>query len=177
MSDEPTDTPIEEPAIEVFESEGGALEAEASPEETAPDYLDDLRRVQAEFENFRKRTVRDQAAVIQRANAFLMSELLPVLDDFDLALLSAGQTQDFDKMVKGVELVYAKMRETLTRVGLEKMESRGKPFNPAEHEAVMRAEDDGDASIVVEEFRPGYRLGGIVIRPAMVKVGPASSGS
>lgn len=140
-------------------------------EAQSPDYLDDLRRVQAEFDNYRKRVSRDQAALIARSTAALVEQLLPVLDDFDLALLASGQTQDFAKMVKGVELVYAKLRETLERVGLEKIEATGKPFDPSQHEAVMQAGGEGDQQVVVEEFRPGYRYAGTVLRPSMVKVG------
>ncbi|MFP5225433.1 MAG: nucleotide exchange factor GrpE [Actinomycetota bacterium] len=159
-------------AVEAIEAE---IVADTPPEGAGdgPDYLDDLKRLQAEFDNYRKRVSRDQASLAARANASLVEQLLPVLDDFDLALLAAEQTKDYEKMVKGVELVYAKLREALERVGLERIQAKGKPFDPSQHEAVMQGDDSDGDQVVTEEFRPGYRYGGSVLRPSMVKVGKA----
>jgi molecular chaperone GrpE len=166
------ETPLE--AVEALEGDitPDAPEGEAPPAE-APDYLDDLKRLQAEFDNYRKRVTRDQANLVARANASLVEQLLPVMDDFELALLAAEQTQDYEKMVKGVELVYAKLREALERVGLERIQAKGKPFDPSQHEAVMQGDDPEGEQVVTEEFRPGYRYAGSVLRPSMVKVGKA----
>jgi molecular chaperone GrpE len=132
------------------------------------EYLDSLRRLQAEFENYRKRMVREQTLHLERATEGLIEALLPVLDTFQLAMLNSGG--DAEKLQKGVELVYAELLGVLERSGLERIESEGKPFDPTVHEAVMSVEGDGGDPVVVEEMRSGWRLKGRVLRPAMVKV-------
>lgn len=130
-----------------------------------------LQRVQAEFENFRKRTMRDQTAQLDRATERLVDDLLPVLDSFELAVLSIPEGDLDDaaaKLRKGVELVYAELLGVLEKGGLERIEAHGRAFDPEEHEAVMR---EGDGDVVTEVMRTGYRLKGRVLRPAMVKVG------
>ena len=96
--------------------------------------------------------------------------LLEVLDDFELALLAADETHDFEKFVKGVELVYAKLAETLRAEGLERIDAEGKAFDPNEHEALMQTGDGEGDPHVAEIFRQGYKLRGTVIRPASVRV-------
>jgi molecular chaperone GrpE len=139
----------------------------------AAQYLDDLQRLKAEFENFRKRTAREQAAMGERASAAMVERLIPILDNFELALLAADRTKDYEAMVRGVELVYGQLQETLRKEGLERIESLHQPFDPERHEAVMHEPgDDGEGEhVVVDEMRPGYSFGGRVVRPAMVKVG------
>jgi molecular chaperone GrpE len=141
------------------------------------EYLDTLRRVQADFENARKRAARERAELLQRANEGLVEQLLPVLDSFHLALMNAqGKNADSAsedaKLRKGVELVYAELLSVLERAGLERIEAEGKPFDPVEHEAVMsvESENEGDDPVVAEVMRAGWRLKGRVLRPAMVKV-------
>jgi molecular chaperone GrpE len=132
---------------------------------------DDLRemaqRVQADFENYRKRVLREQTALVERATEGLVESLLPVLDSFDLALATLDAADD--KLRKGVELVYAELLGVLERAGLERIETHGKPFDPNVHEAVLQEDGDGEP-VVSETMRSGYRLKGRVIRPAMVKV-------
>ena len=132
---------------------------------------DDMRalaqRVQADFENYKKRVQRDQAEVSERGAALLVEQLLPVLDNFDLALLNLDEADD--KVRKGVELVYADFVAVLERAGLERIPTDGQPFDPEVHEAVLHEPGDGDPT-VVETMRSGYRLKGRVLRPAMVKV-------
>ena len=137
----------------------------------AASYLEDLKRLQAEFENYRKRMVKEQTGMIERASASIVERLLPILDNFELALMAADRTKDYESMVRGVEMVYGELLEVLKREGLERIESLHKPFDPELHEAVMHAEGEGDEIVVLDEMRPGYKLGGRVIRPAMVKVG------
>lgn len=131
-------------------------------------YLDDLKRLKAEFENYRKRMLREQTMIVERASGSVVERLLPVLDNFDLALIAASSTKDYEAMVRGVELVYSELRDTLHKQGLERMEVVGEPFDPERHEAVIH--DDGDEE-VIDEMRPGYLFAGRVLRPAMVKVG------
>jgi len=134
-------------------------------------HLDDLLRLKAEFENYRKRVLREQTALAASASRDLVRRLLPVLDNFELAVSSAEQSKDFDKMVKGVEMVYGELREVLRSEGLEPIEAAGRPFDPERHEAVVAVDAEGvDEGTVVGVVRNGYELGGKVLRPAMVKV-------
>ena len=125
------------------------------------------QRVQADFENYKKRVQRDQAEASERGTALLVEQLLPVLDSFDLALLNLDDADD--KVRKGVELVYADFVAVLERAGVERIPTDGQPFDPEVHEAVLHEPGDGEPT-VVETMRSGYRLNGRVVRPAMVKV-------
>lgn len=136
----------------------------------AAEYLDHLRRLQAEFDNYRKRTLKEQTRMAEMAAQPLVLHLLEVLDDFDLALMAAERQPDFEQFRKGVELVYAKLADSLKAEGLERIDAEGKEFDPTQHEALMQTgEGEGDPH-VAEVFRQGYRLKGNVIRPASVRV-------
>jgi molecular chaperone GrpE len=158
-----------------------AEEAEAEEDAIAADldkaraeaesYLDDLRRLQADFDNYRKRTLREQTARAASASQALVTRLLPVLDNFELAVSAAEQSRDFDRMLKGVEMVFGELRQALEGEGLVKIEAEGKPFDPERHEAVIAVEqEDTEPGMVVDIVRAGYELRGKVLRPAMVKV-------
>jgi molecular chaperone GrpE len=137
----------------------------------AESYLDDLRRLQADFDNYRKRTLREQTARAASASQALVTRLLPVLDNFELAVSAAEQSRDFDRMLKGVEMVFGELREVLEGEGLVTIEAEGKPFDPERHEAVIAVEqEDAEPGMVVDIVRTGYELRGKVLRPAMVKV-------
>ncbi len=149
----------------------GDLEDElAAARAQAAEYLDHLQRLQAEFENYRKRVLKEQTRAVELASQPLVLRLLEVLDEFDLALITAEQQPDFERFRKGVELVYAKLADCLKAEGLERIEAKGKPFDPVEHEALMQTGDGGGEPHVAEVFRQGYRLKGNVIRPASVRV-------
>lgn len=139
--------------------------------------VSDLQRLQAEFANYKKRMLRDQTAYVERANEGLVEQLLPVLDNFELALLSLETAAaDVDEKVrKGVELVYADFLAVLEKSGLARIEAAGKPFDPTEHEAVMQDDGPGEP-VVADVMRTGYALKGRVLRPAMVKVTRATQG-
>jgi molecular chaperone GrpE len=128
------------------------------------EYLLLSQQLQADFENYKKRMLKQQTEHVERAAGVLVERLLPVLDNFDLAL-AHGET--------GVEAVYRSLLTVLEAEGLERLEPMGKPFDPNEHEAVVHepaaAGDDPGAS-VSEVLRPGYRWKGRLLRPAMVKV-------
>ena len=149
--------------------------ASGSPEgATATDdvsvYREHLQRLQAEFENYRKRVLREQTQAVELAAKPVIQRLLEVLDDFDLALMHAQDRPDFDRFLHGVELVYAKLVDTLRAEGLERIEAQGKPFDPELHEALMQTgSGDGDP-VVADVLRPGYTLKGRVLRPAGVRV-------
>jgi len=164
-----TAEPVEEADATSAEDEQARALNEARAQ--AASYLEDLKRLKAEFENYRKRMVKEQTAMIERASSAVVERLLPILDNFELALMAADRTKDYESMVRGVEMVYGELLEVLKREGLERIESLHRPFDPELHEAVMHAEGEGDEIVVLDEMRPGYKLGGRVIRPAMVKVG------
>jgi len=150
-----------------------AIEADlAGVRAEAVGYLNDLRRLQAEFDNYRKRMLREQTARIAFASQALVSRLLPVLDNFELAISHAEQSRDFDRsMLKGIEMVFGELQEVLRGEGLSRIEAEGKPFDPERHEAVVAVEEEGaEPGTVVDVVRTGYEFQGKVLRPAMVKV-------
>lgn len=133
-----------------------------------------LQRMQADFENLRKRLQRDQQVAIERAAEKLVDQLLPVLDNFELALTSLEADEHgliaADKVRKGVELVFAEFVSVLEKAGLARIDAHGAPFDPEQHEAVLEVEGDGDEAVVADIMRTGYVFKGRVLRPAMVKV-------
>src|SRR5256714_4943334 len=158
---------------ELLDEDGTEIVIDAADELTRlaaerDEYLTHLQRTQAEFDNYRKRMLRDQTAHLERATAGLIEQLLPVLDAFELALNSAGS--DAERLRKGVELVYGELLGALEKAGLERIDAHGKPFDPEEHEAVMHVEDEEGEPGVRDVVRSGYRFKGRVLRPAMVKV-------
>jgi len=127
-----------------------------------------LLRRQAEFDNYRKRSERERADYLQYAAMDFIKELLPVLDDFERALKALAPKSDY---AKGVEMIYSRMFETMKKLGLEPIESAGKPFDPHFHQAIERVETaDADDNTVIGEFQRGYSFKGRLLRPAMVKV-------
>jgi molecular chaperone GrpE len=144
----------------------------AGDEARAEEYLADLRRLKAEFENYRKRVLREQTRTLELAAEPLVGKLLEVVDEFELALMAAEAKPDFDKFLHGVELVYAKLTDILRSEGLERIEAEDRPFDPERHEALLQAEGEADGEpYVADVLRTGYTLKGRVIRPAGVKVG------
>jgi molecular chaperone GrpE len=156
-----------EPAAD--ENDDGALELAVAQRD---EFLADLQRLQADFDNYRKRVMREQTVLVERAAERLVEDLLPALDAFDLAMSSvANLPNEHEKVKKGIELTYAQLRGVLEKAGLERLDPVGEPFDPNEHDAVMHVDDgDHDEPTVVDVMRAGYRLKGRTLRPAMVKV-------
>jgi len=125
------------------------------------EYLDRLRRLQADFENYKKRSAREHQLAAERATGRLAEELLPVLDSCDAALLHGAE---------GVEPVFTALLGTLEKLGLERIDPLDAPFDPTVHEAVMHEHGEGDGPIVTEVLRKGYSWKGQILRAAMVKV-------
>lgn len=148
------------------------LLAELTEAESRRDeYLDDVRRARAEFENYRKRMLREAQQMRTAGTADLAGKLLDVLDDFDRTLEAAEKSEDTG-LAKGVELVYGKLVEVLRASGLSRIDEAGVVFDPERHEAVQQvpADEPRDEPTVAEVLRPGYEIGGRVIRAAMVAV-------
>ena len=157
-----------EPAVGV--SEGDTANELEDAKRQAAQYLEHAQRIKAEFDNYRKRVLKEQTRAVEMAAEPLLRRLLEVLDEFDLALMAAEQKPDFDRFLHGVELVYAKLQEILRSEGLERIEADGKPFDPERHEALMQSGGHDGEPVVADVLRQGYTLRGRVVRPAGVKV-------
>jgi len=132
---------------------------------------DRLLRVAAEFDNYKKRTVREFQSIIKNANEELISQLVETLDNFQRALDSAKNSSDFDSFHKGVELIYQHFKDILGKEGLKEITAIGEPFDPHFHEAVMQQESDKfDDGIVMDEVSKGYILNDKVIKHSKVIV-------
>ncbi|MDQ0058391.1 nucleotide exchange factor GrpE [Paenibacillus harenae] len=142
-------------------------ELEKQAEEAQQRYL----RAQADFDNFRRRTMKEKEELAQYASMKLITQLLPVVDNFDRAMAAASANGDFESLAKGVEMIFRQLEQTLTNEGLKAMNVVGEPFNPEFHQAIMQVEsDEHEEGIIVEEVQKGYVLKDKVLRPAMVKV-------
>jgi molecular chaperone GrpE len=150
------------------------------------EYLDALRRLQAEFENFRKRTARQQSELLERGSETVIQRILPALDALDLALAHVGERADSGASELDAAFVQIGnlLRDVLAKEGLERIDATGVAFDPTVHDAVAHVPaeeiaggpelavgaDSVAGPAVVETLRAGYRLKGRVLRPAMVKV-------
>ena len=162
--------------VEASEQDGAAQGPEQQLEEErrrAATYLDELQRERASFINYRRRSEQERTQWSREAQAGLIMDLLPVLDDFDRARETIPADQQQSAWVDGLMLVARKLNGTLELAGLTPIEARGQPFDPALHEAVSTApaEEGQQPGTVVQEFRKGYKLGDRVLRPSIVVVG------
>jgi molecular chaperone GrpE len=141
-------------------------------EEEASDLKDKLLRKQADFENFRKRMLRERDETARYANAALLSDVIGLIDDFERAIRSAEESKDFASFLTGISMIEKQLVEMLeSRWGLKRFTSMGEGFDPNKHEAVLRVEGPADSRpTVVEEYQKGYFLNERVLRPAKVKV-------
>ena len=180
MSEQEQEILEEEVSTEISEEEAAetaeavqveaALDAEKLAAELA-DLNQRFLRVAADFDNYKRRTVQEKEDLVKYSNAKIMSELLPVLDAFQLALKNPGESQEAQNVIKGVEMLYRQIMQVLEQAGMSKIEAVGQPFDPKLHEAIMQVDDDSvPEDTVVEELRAGYVLNERVIRPSMVKV-------
>jgi len=145
-----------------LEEQVAALESERD------EHLNDLKRVAAEFENYRKRVLRDQESLVARAHERLVKELLPVLDDLERALAAAEEHEEA-KLEEGVRLVQRELAAALQREGLAEIDTDGQ-FDPHVHEALLSQPSDAEEGSVIEVVQKGYTLGDRVVRPARVVV-------
>ncbi|MGH8912868.1 MAG: nucleotide exchange factor GrpE [Acidimicrobiia bacterium] len=136
--------------------------------EEASSYLDDLKRVAADFDNFRRRTLREQAETSQRATERILLELLPVLDSFDAAMAVEASTDSEEKLLAGMHRTHDQLLTILANQGVEVVPTVGEPFNPEIHEAVMSPSDGEGKLVVSQELRRGYTVKGRLARPALV---------
>ncbi len=156
-----------------------ATTAALSPEQieelkaTAAKARDNWIRTTADFDNFKKRAAREKTEAAQYASASLLQKVLPVLDNFEMAL-AAAQTAQGDKLAalqSGVSMIHSQLRNILAETGLEEIDAAGKPFDPSLHEAISQQEStDVPEDHVVQQIRKGYKLKERLLRPATVVV-------
>jgi molecular chaperone GrpE len=174
----PEETNTEELAANEAESAGADsagerveadLEALTARANERDEYLALAQRTQADFENFRKRMSRENAAAQDRGIGRVVKELLPALDHLEHALKASAEADE--GVVKGFTLVRDELLAALARVGVERFSPTGEPFDPNEHEAMAsQPSEDAESGTVIEVYQQGYRLNGSVLRPARVVV-------
>lgn len=162
----------------------GAAEKSAAPPEDpleaaraeAQKNRDQLLRVAADFDNYKKRARRELGDAVKVGREDLLRDLLPVFDNFERASAHAGTATDVKALAEGISMVQRQFVDVLGKLGVERVASTGEPFDPAVHEAVQHLETDEFApGVVAAELQAGYRMGGRVLRPALVVVAKAKS--
>jgi len=160
----------EEAAAEAVEHDLEALKAKAAERD---EYLALAQRTQADFENYRKRAARDVQAAQERGAAKVVKELLPALDNLERAIAAAEEQEGEGDhhLTAGIRLVHRELVDALARVGIETISPKGETFDPNVHEAMVSQPVEGaESGTIVEVYQQGYRLNGMVIRPARVVV-------
>ncbi|MCY7778390.1 nucleotide exchange factor GrpE [Bacillus haynesii] len=177
---------LNETEAETAEAEQTAAEADAPAEDTQTEMLEKqlkelqerleekenkLLRVQADFENYKRRARLDLEAAEKYRSQRIISDLLPALDNFERALQIEPDNEQTKSLLQGMEMVHRQILEALNNEGVEQIPSVGEQFDPNMHQAVMQVEDEAyESNAVVEELQKGYKLKDRVIRPSMVKV-------
>jgi molecular chaperone GrpE len=158
----------EEVKVEVVDAQTLALEASRK---LADENHERYMRVQADYDNFRRRSRQEKEDFAKYASTKLIEQLLPIVDNFERALAASQQVKDFDALIKGIEMTAKQLDQVLESEGLKSIESVNQPLNPDFHQAIMQVEsEDHEEGVIVEEIQKGYMLKDKVIRPAMVKV-------
>ena len=145
-------------------------EETASPESQLRSTIDRLQRLQAEFENYKKRALRDSAAYEQRLADSVILDFLPLYDNLQRAFQSLSSNHDVETFVAGVEQIFAQLQQVLEAKGVEPIETKNQPFNPVLHEAMLSAPSDVEKNMIIEEFMPGYLRNERVLRASKVSV-------
>ncbi len=144
-------------------------QALAEEKEKAEKYLANWKRSQADLENYMKRAELEKSEIVEFANRMLILDLLPILDDFEIALAALPNELDKQNWTEGIKLIYNKIKTILEAQGLAEIRAKGEYFDPYLHEAVGQME--GEEGVVIEEIRKGYKFKNKLLRPSMVMVG------
>lgn len=140
-------------------------------ESTELDYKEMAQRIQAEFINFKSRSEKERSSLIKSANKDLIVKLLPLLDQFELAIQTASkETEQNKSFIHGFELLYAQLIDILKKEGVQVIDCLDKPFDPECHEALIQEESKKESGTVIEVLQKGYSLNSVIIRTAKVKV-------
>jgi molecular chaperone GrpE len=171
MSKEKDDVSDEKKGPDAEQKPGELLEQERKRNE---ELITKMKYLQADFENYRKRMEKEMRDVEELSVSGLVTRLLSVLDELELAVTNSEKTDQGQAVLDGIRMVYKNLSSALRAAGLKRIEAVGMPFDPKLHEAVETTQGSKDMSVVVEEIRSGYTFGGRVLRPSMVKVELAS---
>ena len=136
-------------------------------QKTIDELTDTLKRLQAEFENYKKRVDKEKTEFVKYAHADLIAQMLPVLDSFEIALKN---TTEKEKFVEGIKIIYAQLYSVLEAEGLKPIKATGEKFDPYKHEVLMKEESDKPDDTILEEFQKGYMLNDKVLRHSKVKI-------
>jgi molecular chaperone GrpE len=174
MTERANETPAAEtrPAQEDAAAEALTLEQQLEAERAkAAEYLDNWRRSHADFVNYRRRTDNERAEMASFATAALLGKILPLVDDFDLALAHLPAEAKGSPWIEGITMIQRKLQRLLEQEGVTPIEALGQPFDPNVHEAVIKDDGASEPYVVMAELRKGYRLRDRVLRPTLVRVG------
>ncbi len=156
-----------EPQKEKTDELGNLKKEIEQKNKTIEDLTDTLKRLQAEFENYKKRNEKEKIEFVKYAHAGIIANMLPVLDSFEIALKN---TNDKDKFIEGMKIVYAQFHSILEAEGLKPIKSTGEKFDPYRHEVLMKGESEKPEGTILEEFQTGYILNDKVLRFSKVKI-------
>ncbi|MBU4375845.1 MAG: nucleotide exchange factor GrpE [Candidatus Omnitrophica bacterium] len=155
-------------ALNISKAEYESLKERAEEKEA---FYDKYLRASAELENTKKRLEKDKADSIKYANTAFMLEFLPILDNLEIAERHIKEAKDFKAVQEGVDMIQVQIQRFLKDIGVEKIKAVGEKFDPHQHEVVEVDETgEGNDDVIVEELKPGYRLNGVLLRPALVKI-------
>jgi molecular chaperone GrpE len=157
---------------EGFEAKVKELEEELEAEqEKAKEYLNRLKYLQADFENYRKRVEREVQEAVQRSNEKLVACLIDIIDDLESAISAGETTENIDALLEGIKMVHKNLDRLLEKEGLERLECVGQAFDPNIHEVLSEIPTkDLESGTVIEEARKGFMFKGKVLRPSIVKI-------
>jgi len=146
-----------------------------STDKEAGEYLDYLKRLKAEFENYKRRSQKERERIVSWSKEDLIKQFLPVLDDLEGAVDSSQQSNNLASLMEGMRMILEKLKAVLQKQGLQEVKAEGEEFDPHFHEALMSVDlAEYPDNLVVEEMRKGYKLNNKILRPAMVKVNKRS---
>ncbi len=173
---ETANSDLEATIDEMEESKGAEIKEDAKDlkeklEKKTAEYEDifsQFQRLQADFTNYKKRTEKEKGEIYLYANEKMAKDLLDIIDNLERAIQS--EVDKDNSLLKGINLVYKQLIDTLTKHGVEEIEALGKPFDMNFHYAVMQEESDGESNCVIDVLQKGYKIKDRVLRPAMVKV-------
>ena len=149
-------------------------ELKSTDKETG-EYLDYLKRLKAEFENYKRRSQKERERIVSWSNEDLIKQFLPVLDDLERAVDSSQQSKNLASLMEGMRMILDQLKAILQKQGLQEIQAKGEEFDPHFHEALMSVDlAEYPDNLVVEEMRKGYKLNNKILRPAMVKVNKRS---
>jgi molecular chaperone GrpE len=136
-------------------------------EKKIEELTDTLKRLQAEFENYKKRVDKEKVEFVKFAHADVIAQMLPVLDSFEIALKN---TTEKEKFIEGIKIIYAQLYSVLEAEGLKPIKATGEKFDPYKHEVLMKEESDKPEGTILEEFQKGYMINDKVLRHSKVKI-------